>query len=253
MRTMNSRIISLYFYVILFVSCSGYDFSEIVSIYPANPKPGTEVEILYSPSDSELKTADEIIATIRIYGEKDFNGESMFTMPNNVIDTEQYSLERIKGGWVVSLFIPDSAVGLIAVFKSGEKVDDGQGLGYPIFLQDVNGEIISGSLAGYSAALLARGWGSNFDKDTYSDTLLSNFYNEFQKNPEKELDFLFSFFTVLNNSKGEGSLDEMEKILDNIADNENLPEYKMFFLSAWYRTIKNNEKSEYYKQEALQR
>ena len=50
MRTMNSRIISLYFYVILFVSCSGYDFSEIVSIYPANPKPGTEVEILYSPS-----------------------------------------------------------------------------------------------------------------------------------------------------------------------------------------------------------
>ena len=253
MRTMNSRIISLYFYVILFSSCSNYDFSETVSTYPTNPKPGTEVEILYCPSDSELKTVDEIIATIRIYGEKDFNGKSMFTMPNNVIDTEEYSLEKIKGGWVISVFIPDSAVGLIAVFKSGEKVDDGQGLGYPVFLQDANGEIISGSLAGYSAAVLARGWGSNFNKDTHSDTLLSNFYSEFQKNPEKELDFLFSFFTVLKNSKGEGSFDEIGEILGNISANENLTEDKMFFLSAWYRTIKNNEKSDYYKQEALQR
>ncbi len=232
-------------------SCSRYDFSATFSTSPANPKAGKTLTVLYNSDETILKDERIIRATVRIYGTRDFPSASMFTRPNNVIDTELYFLMKVSKGWVMDIHVPDTAVGLVVTFQNGEKIDNGGGLGYwiPLYAQD--GKLLEGALAGYPSALIPRGWGFDLDQSLHADTLLSFYNQEFSKYPEKKSDFLFSYFSTLKKSKGKKSFEEISETLSTLDNKQELSEDRLFFLSAWYRSIKNMEKSENFKNRAL--
>ncbi len=243
------------FFVVFLVhvfSCSRHDFSERFSTYPIRPHAGDKIVILYNPVGTKLDNKKNIMATIRSYGKKDFQQKSFFSRPNNVIDTEEYLMHREKGGYKAEIHLPDTAAGLLVTFKSKKQVDDGDGLGYWVPLYNSEGLLAPGSSAGYAAALVLGGWGSELNMAKFSDTLLTFYEKEFDLYPQKKPDFLFSYLSSMKKSKGPESYKEIEKLLFDFGRDRKLPESELFFLSSWYRSIKNNDKSELFKKRALE-
>ena len=252
MYRITSKAKSLMIILLCIASCSRYDFSETFSTLPNWPQAGKTLTVLYNSAQTVLKDEEKITATVRMYGSREFPGASMFSMPNNVIDTEHYPLRKASKGWVLDIHVPDTASGLVATFHHEGKVDNGGGLGYWVPLYSQDGKLLKGAIAGYPAALMRRGWGSDLDKNLHADTLLSFYLQEFAQYPEKKSDFLFSYFSMLKKSKGKESFEEISQTLAALDNKEELSEERLFFLSAWYRSIKDTEKSENYKNRALE-
>ena len=94
--------------ICLIISCSSYDFSDVFSTSPEYPQAGEIVTLLYNPKGTILESANQIFAIVRTYGDRNYQPASMFSMPNNVIDTEEYKLKRMDTGWLVDILVPDS-------------------------------------------------------------------------------------------------------------------------------------------------
>ncbi len=251
--------ISKIFFVALFIvflvhffSCSRYDFSDRFATSPIKPHSGEGIVILYNPVGTKLESKENIMATIRSYGKKDFQQTSFFSRPNNIIDTEEYLMDKEKGGYKAEIHLSDTAAGLLVTFKSKKHVDDGDGLGYWVPLYNSEGLLVSGANAGYAAALVPGGWGSELNMAKFSDTLLTFYEKEFDLYPEKKQDFLFSYLSSMKKSKGSESYKEIEKLLLDFDRGRELLESELFFLSSWYRSIKNKDQSELYKKRALE-
>ena len=246
---LSNFFISFLFYLL---SCANHDFSDRFATSPIKPQPGEGIVILYNPVGTKLESKENIIATIRSYGKKDFQQKSFFSRPNNIIDTEEYLLDKEKGGYKTEIHLPDTAAGLLVTFKSKKYVDDGGGLGYWVPLYNSEGSLLPGARAGYPASLVPSGWGAELSMAKFSDTLLTFYEKEFDVYPEKKQDFLFSYLSSMKKSKGAESYKEIEKSLEGFDRGGDLSESRLFFLSSWNRSIKNNEKSELYKKSALE-
>ena len=233
--------------ICLIMSCSSYDFSDVFSTSPVNPQAGETVTLLYNPKGTILESANQIFAIVRTYGSKNYKPASMFSMPNNVIDTEKYKMKRKDTGWLIKIFVPDSVVGLVVTLNNETDTDYNEGLGYwvPIYTSDQR--LLPGSEAGYAASLVRRGWGAVLDKTLYADTLLSFYKNEFSRNPDKKAGFAFSYFSALKKSKGSDGFAEIEANLEDLDNPDQWTEEHLFFLSAWYGAVKNQDKADYYK------
>ena len=233
--------------ICLIMSCNSYDFSDVFSTSPANPQAGETVTLLYNPKGTILESANQIFAIVRTYGNENYKPASMFSMPNNVIDTEEYKMKRKGTGWLVKIFVPDSVVGLVVTLNNETDTDYNEGLGYWVPLYTSDQRLLPGAEAGYAASLVRRGWGAVLDKTLYADTLLSFYNNEFSRNPDKKADFAFSYFSALKKSKGSDGFVEIEANLQALDNPDQWSEEHLFFLSAWYGAVKNQEKSDYYK------
>ena len=233
--------------ICLIMSCNSYDFSDVFSTSPANPQAGETVTLLYNPKGTILESANQIFAIVRTYGNKNYKPASMFSMPNNVIDTEEYKMKRKDTGWLVKIFVPDSVVGLVVTLNNETDTDYNEGLGYWVPLYTSDQRLLPGAEAGYAASLVRRGWGAVLDKTLYADTLLSFYNNEFSRNPDKKAGFAFSYFSALKKSKGSDGFVEIEANLQALDNPDQWSEEHLFFLSAWYGAVKNQEKSDYYK------
>ncbi len=233
--------------ICLIMSCNSYDFSDVFSTSPANPQAGETVTLLYNPKGTILESANQIFAIVRTYGNENYKPASMFSMPNNVIDTEEYKMKRKGTGWLVKISVPDSVVGLVVTLNDETDTDYNEGLGYWVPLYTSDQRLLPGAEAGYAASLVRRGWGAVLDKTLYADTLLSFYNNEFSRNPDKKADFAFSYFSALKKSKGSDGFVEIEANLQALDNPDQWSEEHLFFLSAWYGAVKNQEKSDYYK------
>ena len=233
--------------ICLIMSCSSYDFSGVFSTSPANPQAGETVTLLYNPKGTILESANQIFAIVRTYGNKNYKPASMFSMPNNVIDTEEYKMKRKDTGWLVKILVPDSVVGLVVTLNNETDTDYNEGLGYWVPLYTSDQRLLPGAEAGYAASLVRRGWGAVLDKTLYADTLLSFYNNEFLRNPDKKAGFAFSYFSALKKTKGSDGFVEIEANLQALDNPDQWSEEHLFFLSAWYGAVKNQEKSDYYK------
>ena len=120
-------------------------------------------------------------------------------------------------------------------------------MGYWVPLYTSDQRLLPGAEAGYAASLVRRGWGAVLDKTLYADTLLSFYNNEFSRNPDKKAGFAFSYFSALKKSKGSDGFVEIEANLRALDNPDQWSEEHLFFLSAWYGAVKNQEKSDYYK------
>jgi peroxiredoxin len=229
------------------ISCGSYDFSSVFSTFPENPKAGKSVTILYNSNGTILDGTDKLYAIVRTYGKRNFQPASMFSMPNNVVDTEEYKMEKRGDGWTVQISTPDSVVGFVVTLHNENDTDFNGGLGYWVPLYTDDQQILPGAEAGYAASLVRRGWGAQLDKTLFADTLLGFYENEFSRNPEKMLGFAFSYFSVLRKSLGTDGFVEIEKHLESMASPDLWTEEHLFFLSAWYGAVKNQEKADYYK------
>ena len=149
--------------ICLIMSCSSYDFSDVFSTSPANPQAGETVTLLYNPKGTILESANQIFAIVRTYGSKNYKPASMFSMPNNVIDTEEYKLKRMDTGWLVDILVPDSVVGLVVTLNNKTDTDYNKGLGYWVPLYTSDQRLLPGAEAGYAGSLVRRGWGSELD------------------------------------------------------------------------------------------
>ena len=233
--------------ICLIMSCNSYDFSDVFSTSPANPQAGETVTLLYNPKGTILESANQIFAIVRTYGNENYKPASMFSMPNNVIDTEEYKMKRKGTGWLVKISVPDSVVGLVVTLNDETDTDYNEGMGYWVPLYTSDQRLLPGAEAGYAASLVRRGWGAVLDKTLYADTLLSFYNNEFSRNPDKKADFAFSYFSALKKSKGSDGFVEIEANLRALDNPDQWSEEHLFFLSAWYGAVKNQEKSDYYK------
>ncbi|MEA1877498.1 MAG: redoxin domain-containing protein [Bacteroidota bacterium] len=228
-------------------SCSKYDFTSTFSTLPTHPIAGGEVTILYNSEGTVLDSSDQISAIVRTYGDRNYQPASMFSMPNNVSGTVEYKMIKTKGGWTVQLSVPDTVVGLVVTLNNEDETDYNGGLGYWIPLYSSDQTILPGAEAGYAASLVRRGWGAELDKSLYADTLLGFYENEFSRNPDKQSGFAFSYFAALRKSKGTDGLIEIENNLEAMSHPDLWTEEHLFFLSAWYGAVKNQEKADFYK------
>ena len=231
----------------LIMSCSSYDFSNVFSTSPANSQAGEIVTLLYNPKGTILEGTNQLSAIVRTYGDRNYQPASMFSMPNNVIDTEEYKMKKRHAGWLVKILIPDSVVGFVVTMHNETDTDYNGGLGYWVPLYTSDQHLLPGSEAGYAASLVRRGWGAELDKTLFADTLLGFYDNEFSRNPDKKAGFAFSYFSALKKSKGSESFVEIEASLKALANPDKWTEEHLFFLSAWYGAVKNQEKADYYK------
>lgn len=244
----NTKILfGLLFLTLVMSSCSKYDFTNTFSTLPNNPHPGEDVTILYNPTGTILDSSNQILATVRTYGDHNYQPVSMFSMPNNVTNTEEYKMEKHQGGWTIQISVPDTVVGFVVTLHNENDTDYNDGLGYWVPLYSSDQYMLPGAEAGYAAALVRRGWGAKLDKTLYADTLVSFYENEFFRNPGKKFGFSFSYFSALRKSKGTDSRVEIEKHLEAMSDTSLWTERHLFFLSAWYGAVKNQEKADYYK------
>ena len=227
--------------ICLIMSCSSYDFSDVFSTSPVNPQAGETVTLLYNPKGTILESANQIFAIVRTYGNKNYKPASMFSMPNNVIDTEKYKMKRKDTGWLIKIFVPDSVVGLVVTLNNETDTDYNEGLGYWVPLYTSDQRLLPGAEAGYAASLVRRGWGAVLDKTLYADTLLSFYNNEFLRNPDKKAGFAFSYFSALKKSKGSDGFAEIEANLEDLDNPDQWTEEHLFFLSAWYGAVKNQD------------
>ena len=233
--------------ICLMMACSSYDFSNVFSTLPVKPQSGDIVTLLYNPKGTILEGTNQISAIVRTYADRDLQQASMFSMPNNVIDTEEYKMKRKQDGWLVEILVPDSVVGLVVTLHNETDTDYNGGLGYWVPFYTSDQHLLPGSEAGYAASLVRRGWGAKLDKTLYADTLLSFYNREFSRNPNKKAGFAFSFFSALKKSKGSNSFVEIEANLESLDDPDQWTEEHLFFLSAWYGAVKNQEKADYFK------
>jgi len=248
MMTRFTKIYTWFFLVsCLMMSCSSYDFSNVFSTSPAKPQAGEIVTLLYNPKGTILEGTNQIFAIVRTYGDRNYQPASMFSMPNNVIDTEEYKMKRKHPGWLVKILVPDSVVGFVVTLHNETDTDYNEGLGYwvPLYTQDQH--LLPGAEAGYAASLVRRGWGAKLDKTLYADTLLGFYDKEFSRNPDKKPDFAFSYFSALKKSKGSDGFVEIEASLQALDNPDQWTEEHLFFLSAWYGAVKNQENADYYK------
>ena len=184
----------------LMITCSNYDFSGVFSTLPAKPQAGEIVTLLYNPKGTVLEGSNQVSAIVRTYADRDLQPVSMFSMPNNVVDTEEYKMKRKQDGWLVEILVPDSVVGLVVTLHNETDTDYSEGLGYWVPLHTSDQHLLPGAEAGYAAALVRRGWGAKLDKTLYADTLLGFYNNEFSRYPAKKADFAFSYFSALKKS-----------------------------------------------------
>ena len=231
----------------LIMSCSSYDFSNVFSTSPETPQAGEIVTLLYNPKGTILEGTNQLSAIVRTYGDRNYQPASMFSMPNNVIDTEEYKMKKRHAGWLVKILIPDSVVGFVVTMHNETDTDYNGGLGYWVPLYTSDQHLLPGSEAGYAASLVRRGWGAELDKTLYADTLLGFYDNEFSRNPDKKAGFAFSYFSALKKSKGSDGFVEIEANLQALDNPDQWSEEHLFFLSAWYGAVKNQEQSDYYK------
>ena len=140
MTHFTKKFTGLIFTVFLFLimSCSSYDFSNVFSTSPANPQAGEIVTLLYNPKGTILEGTNQMLAIVRTYGDRNYQPASMFSMPNNVIDTEEYKMKRKDTGWLVKILVPDSVVGLVVTLNNETDTDYNEGLGYwvPLYASD---------------------------------------------------------------------------------------------------------------------
>ena len=248
---MMTRFIKIYTWLFLasclMISCSSYDFSGVFSTLPAKPQAGEIVTLLYNPKGTVLEGSNQVSAIVRTYADRDLQPVSMFSMPNNVVDTEEYKMKRKQDGWLIEILVPDSVVGLVVTLHNETDTDYNEGLGYWVPLYTSDQHLLPGSEAGYAASLVRRGWGAKLDKTLYADTLLGFYNNEFSRNSAKKADFSFSYFSALKKSKGEDAYLEIEANLKALDNPDKWTEERLFFLSAWYGAVKNQEKADYYK------
>ena len=233
--------------ICLIMSCSSYDFSSVFSTLPVKPQAGEIVTLLYNPKSTILEGTNQVSAIVRTYGDRNFQPASMFSMPNNVIDTEEYKMKKKHTGWLVKILVPDSVVGLVVTLHNEADTDHNGGLGYWVPFYTSNQRLLPGAEAGYAASLVRRGWGAELDKTLYADTLLSFYDREFSRNPDKKAGFSFSYFSALKKSKGTDAFVEIEANLQALDNPDQWTEEHLFFLSAWYGVVKNQEKVDYFK------
>ena len=131
---MMTRFIKIYtwlfFTACLMISCSSYDFSGVFSTLPAKPQAGEIVTLLYNPKGTVLEGSNQVSAIVRTYADRDLQPVSMFSMPNNVLDTEEYKMKRKQDGWLVEILVPDSVVGLVVTLHNETDTAYDEGLGY---------------------------------------------------------------------------------------------------------------------------
>ena len=178
----------------LMISCSSYDFSGVFSTLPAKPQAGEIVTLLYNPTGTILEGSNQVSAIVRTYADRDLQPASMFSMPNNVLDTEEYKMKRKQDGWLVEILVPDSVVGLVVTLHNETDTDYSDGLGYWVPLHTSDQHLLPGAEAGYAAALVRRGWGAKLDKTLYADTLLGFIIMNFPETPLKRQTFHFLIF-----------------------------------------------------------
>lgn len=231
----------------LISSCSKYEFNSTFSTHPHKPHAGEEVTLLYNPTGTALEGSNQISVIVRTYGDRNYQPASMFSMPNNVANTEEYKMSTYQEGWITQFSVPDTVVGFVVTLHNENETDYNGGLGYwvPMYSSDQN--LLPGAEAGYAAALVRRGWGAELDKVLYADTLVKLYENEYQRNPEMEPGFAFSYFSALKKSRGAEGFVQIERHLEAMSDPELWTEEHMFFLSAWYGAIKNPEKADLFK------
>lgn len=247
MKYVKSKSLGLLLLSLLVSSCSKYDFTDVFSTLPSKPHSGETVTILYNPTGTVLDSSNQILATVRTYGDRNYQPASMFSMPNNVANTEEYKMEKHQDGWTMQISVPDTVVGFVVTLHNENETDYNGGLGYWVPLYSSDQYVLPGAEAGYAAALVRRGWGAKLDKTLYADTLMSFYENEFFRNPEMKSGFTFSYFSALRKSKGTDSSAEIEKHLEAMSDTSLWTEEHLFFLSAWYGAVKNQEKADHFK------
>ncbi len=221
--------------LILFNSCSSEpEFKGKFGVSPDRFLPGDEVTVLFNSDSSNLAGRDDIKCIAYLY-----NDELI-----NTIDIPLTKKGKIFSGKIKT---DKETLGILLKFKTEEELDNNNKKGYVVYLNDINGNKIAGSVAGYAAAI--NRWGAYYlDLDRDKLKAFNLFNEEFEINPQVKKDFLQSYFEVVYAVR----LDDRDKFIKEElqslerANNLRVKDYEL--LANWYSKLENEEKTRQYEE-----
>lgn len=219
--------------LILFISCSSEpEFRGKFGISTGKILPGDEVKFMYNSDSTNLFGKDDIQCVAYLYNDKLIN----------TIDIQLTKKGNIFSGKIKT---DKETLGILLKFKTEDELDNNNKNGYVIYLNDINGNNIAGSVAGYAAAI--NRWGAYYlDLDRDKQKSFDLFIEEFKINPQIKKNFLQSFFEAVYAVR----LDDRDRIiteeLQAIETMNNLSEDNYSLLANWYSKLNNEEKTEQY-------
>jgi peroxiredoxin len=223
---------------LLFISCSTDEpFNGSFFYSPDHIKPGDEIVIKYNPDSSNLAGKEDIELIAYLYG----------TDLNNTVDIPLINKSSIYSG---NLKTDENTLGVILKFLSGDDLDNNNGEGYVIFLNDDKGRRIAGSLAGYGAAL--NRWGAYYaELDRDKEKAYRFIVEDFKENPGIKSKYLHTYFEVISSIKPEKKDNIIKKELDALAKVNPSEEKEVTVLANWYEKMGEKETAAIYENQLL--
>jgi thiol-disulfide isomerase/thioredoxin len=219
--------------LVLFISCSSKpDFEGKFGYSPDKMFPGDNVVVMYNPDSTNLAGKENIKCIAYLYND-------------DLINTFDVPLTKKGDIYSGTVKTDEETLGILLKFKTDNEHDNNNKTGYVIYLTNIDGKRIAGSVAGYAAAI--NRWGAYYlDLDRNKEKAFELFNEEFKTNPEVKKDFLHSYFETVFATK----LDDREKIITQeleILEAENsLSEKNYELLATWYSKLNNGAKAEQY-------
>lgn len=220
-------------FIVILIGCSEKtQFSGKFGFTPDSVHPGEEITIFYNPDSSDLAGSKGIKCIAYLFN-------------NELINTIDVDLQKENNILVGKFNTNENTLGILLKFKTDDQLDNNDKKGYVIYLSDVEGNRLPGSLAGYAAAL--NRWGAYYlDLERDKDKAYSLFDEEFKKNPDQIKNFYQPYFEVIYAVR----LDDRDKILTEelaqLEQRSDKSEGDYAVLANWYSKLGDEEKAEKY-------
>ncbi|PID59774.1 MAG: hypothetical protein CR986_04305 [Ignavibacteriae bacterium] len=226
---MKKSLFVLIFIIFTICACSTQKEHGKFSYSPGTPKAGDEITITYNPDNPKIKSSDEISMEVYSFSES--------LDKTNLID-----LTKKDNVWSGKVSTSDSTKGLLVQFKTDEAKDNNNELGYVIFLQNTDGNIVPGAYAGL-ASLYYR-YSSFFKLNAARDSISNYFMKDFEKNKELKREYIADYISSI--PRKEMKTETLLPFLEELEKEENLSQKDLENLSNAYRRLGNFQKSAKY-------
>ena len=231
------RITAIFSLIGLLAGCAGKKvFTGKFGYEPAKPQSGDNIVVYFLADNGKLAKAKEV---------------RMVAYPYSVSVDTVIEVAMMQEGdyWTVKFSSPENERGIVFKFVSGDLVDNNDGAGYVIYLNDSNGKILAGAKAGFASALVGWGNAAGLKRDVKKASVL--FTEDFLNNPEIKNDYLSPYFSLIyrkDKVKAKPKIESQLEILLKKKDKSD-NDYKMIY--QWFNRLNEPDKAKAIVKEGL--
>ena len=214
----------------LLAGCSGKKvFTGKFGFEPAKPQSGDNIVVYFLADNAKLAKAKEV---------------KMVAYPYSVsVDTVIEAAMMQEGDyWTAKFSSPENERGIVFKFVSGDLVDNNDGAGYVLYLNNTNGKMLAGAKAGFASALI--GWGNAADikRDVNKASVL--FTEDFLNNPEIKKDYLFPYFSLIYEKDKVKAKPEIESQLQILLEKKDKSDNDYKLIYQWFSRLNEPDKAQ---------